>query len=168
MTNSLFLKRAVARDADWQVNYLALAMASTIDAVDERRKQIVVAAADETALRAVFFSSLGAILDFQATWDELDTSAKGWLAFTVRWNRWWLPNADHARWIKRHAFEPTDLRFANRDFAATPSSTASFRQYLDVVEHHYRRDDTISRLLFPANVIADVGTEVIETSARGA
>ncbi|SAK89178.1 hypothetical protein AWB82_06237 [Caballeronia glebae] len=77
MTNSLRLERAVARDADWQVNYPALAMASTIDAVDERRRQIVVAAADETALRAEFFGSLGAILDFQATWDELDTSAKG-------------------------------------------------------------------------------------------
>jgi hypothetical protein len=75
-SNSFFLNRAVARNADWQVNYPALAMASTIDAVDERRKQIVVAAADETSLRAVFFSSLGAILDFHATWDELERSGR--------------------------------------------------------------------------------------------
>jgi hypothetical protein len=61
-SNSFFLKRAVARDSDWQVSYPALSMASSIDAVDERRKQIVVAAADETNLRMVFFSSLGAIL----------------------------------------------------------------------------------------------------------
>lgn len=165
-SNSFFLSRAVARDADWQVNYPALTMASAIDAVDERRKQIVVAAADETSLRAVFFSSLGAILDIHATWDELDQSAKGWLSFTIRWNRWWLPNADHVELLKQHAFVPTDLRFANREVAAAPGDTAAFREYLDVVELHYRRDAAISSVLFPPNAVAAVGTSRSDAAGR--
>jgi hypothetical protein len=128
-SNSFFLNRAVARNADWQVNYPALAMASTIDAVDERRKQIVVAATDQTSLRAVFFSSLGAILDFHATWDELERSGKGWLAFTIRWNRWWLPNVAHVASLERHAFAPTDLRFANRDLGVAPGDTGPFENF---------------------------------------
>ncbi|SAL50781.1 hypothetical protein AWB70_04108 [Caballeronia cordobensis] len=164
--NSFFLNRAVARNADWQVNYPALAMASTIDAVDERRKQIVVAAADETSLRAVFFSSLGAILDINATWDELERSGKGWLAFTIRWNRWWLPNADHVQWLAQHAFAPTDLRFANRYQGSAAGDTASFREFLDVVELHYRRDPAISSVLFAPNAIAAVATSPINTAMR--
>jgi hypothetical protein len=165
-SNSFFLNRAVARDADWHVNYPALAMASTVAALDERRKQIVVAAADETSLRAVFFSSLGAILDFHATWAELERSGKGWLAFTIRWNRWWLPNVDHVKCVEQHAFAPTDLRFANRDLVAAPGDTASFREYLDVVELHYRRDEAISSVLFPPNAIAAVDTSRIDTAGR--
>jgi hypothetical protein len=165
-SNSLFLKRAVARDADWQVSYPALSMASTIDPVDERRKQIVVAAANETDLRAVFFSSLGAILDFQATWNELDASAKGWLAFTIRWNRWWSPNADHVKWFEQHAFAPTDLHLASRDFASVPGDNAAFRQYLDVVEQHYRRDAMVSRVLFPSNAVAGFEPALIDPARR--
>ncbi|WP_248295444.1 hypothetical protein [Paraburkholderia sp. UYCP14C] len=63
-SKSFFLQRAVARGADWHVNYPALCMASSTDSVDERRKQIVVAAADGNGVRMAFFSSLGAILDF--------------------------------------------------------------------------------------------------------
>jgi hypothetical protein len=165
-SNSFFLNRAVARNADWQVNYPALAMASTIDAVDERRKQIVVAATDQTSLRAVFFSSLGAILDFHATWDELERSGKGWLAFTIRWNRWWLPNVAHVASLERHAFAPTDLRFANRDLGVAPGDTASFREFLDAVELYYRRDAAISSVLFPPNASTAVDISRIDTPGR--
>ncbi|KND58109.1 hypothetical protein BVER_00366c [Candidatus Burkholderia verschuerenii] len=147
--NSFFLKRAVARDANWQVSYPALALASSIDPVDERRKQIVVAAADDAHLRMIFFSTLGAILDFEATWPEIEQSAGGWLAFTLRWNRWWLPNRDTAAVLAEHASAPTDLRFAHRSLEGGPTNTPSFRLYLDVVEQHYRRDEAISRVLFP-------------------
>ncbi|TCK32514.1 hypothetical protein B0G84_8320 [Paraburkholderia sp. BL8N3] len=146
-SNSFFLKRALARDADWQVSYPALALASSIDPVDERRKQIVFAATDDTRLRMVFFSTLGAILDFEATWTEIDRSARGWLAFTLRWNRWWLPNLDASRALEEHASVPTDLRFAHRSPDGGAIDTQSFRLYLDAVEQHYRRDEAISRVL---------------------
>ncbi|MDR5776902.1 MULTISPECIES: hypothetical protein [unclassified Caballeronia] len=150
-SNSFFLKRATARDADWQVSYPALTMASSIDPVDERRKQIVVAAADDTHVRMAFFSTLGAILDFEATWQEIDESARGWLAFTLRWNRWWLPNRDAATALERHASVPTDFQIAHRTLDAGLLDTPSFRSYLEVIEQHYRRDGTISRVLFPAD-----------------
>jgi hypothetical protein len=165
-SNSFFLTRAVARDADRQINYPALAMASTIDTVDERRKQIVVATADETSLRAMSLSSLGAILDFHASWDELERSGKGWLAFTIRWNRWWLPNVVHVKWLEQHSFASTDLRFANRDLAAAPCDTPSFCEYLGVVELQYRRDEAISSVLFPPNAIAAIDTSRIDTAGR--
>ncbi len=144
---SFFLQRAVARGADWQMAYPALALASSTDPVDENRKQIVVAAADNTCLRTVFFSSLGAILDFQATWEEL-RDASSWLGFTLRWNRWWLPDsASHAA-LTRAAYAPNDVRIAHRPIIGTLSDDAAFRTYLMSVESTYRRDATISRVLF--------------------
>ncbi|MFM0051416.1 hypothetical protein [Caballeronia grimmiae] len=156
-SNSFFLKHATARDADWQVSYPALAMASSIDPVDERRKQIVVAAADGTHVRMVFFSTLGAILDFRASWAEIDSSARSWLAFTVRWNRWWLPDGGHARALEQHASTPTDLRLAHCSIEGRLTDDAAFRRYLDDVERHYRRDARIARVLFPDNIAGDTG-----------
>jgi hypothetical protein len=123
-------------------------MASSTDPVDERRKQIVVAAADDERIRMVFFSSLGAILDFEASWTELDETTRGWLAFTIRWNRWWLPDVASLDAIERRMHAPTDVRFANRAAPHLLSDAVAFRSYLDAVETHYRRDETISRILF--------------------
>jgi hypothetical protein len=147
---SFFLQRATARGADWQLAYPALALASSTDPVDENRKQIVVAAADELRLRMVFFSSLGAILDFQATWREL-RDASPWLRFTLRWNRWWLPDAISHAALADAVYAPADVRIANRPIAGDLSDDAAFRTYLMSVESYYRRDASISRVLFPAN-----------------
>ncbi|MFM0418725.1 hypothetical protein [Paraburkholderia aromaticivorans] len=148
-SNTFFLQRAVARGADWHVNYPALCMASSTETVDERRKQIVVATADDSHLRLVFFSSLGAILDFHASWDELDDATRGWLAFTIRWNRWWIPHVAALATIERHAHAPTDLRIATGIAQFDPGDTSALRQYLDAIAAHYRRDEAISRILFP-------------------
>lgn len=147
---SFFLQRAIARGADWQLAYPALALASSTDCVDEDRKQIVVAAADEMRLRMVFFSSLGAVLDFQATWPEL-RAASSWLGFTLRWNRWWLPDTASHDVLAKAVHAPTDARIANRSLAGDLSDEAAFRAYLTSVEANYRRDASISRVLFPAN-----------------
>ncbi|MFL9911985.1 hypothetical protein [Paraburkholderia sp. RL17-337-BIB-A] len=148
-SNSFFLQRAIARGAELQVSYPALCMASSTDTVDERRKQIVVATADDSHIRMIFFSSLGAILDFHASWDDLDDATRGWLAFTVRWNRWWLPNIVALAAIERHAQAPTDARIANGVIDCRPADDAALRRYLDAIEMHYRRDEAISRVLFP-------------------
>ncbi|CAD6559249.1 hypothetical protein ACFQ3P_33110 [Paraburkholderia sabiae] len=147
-SNSFFLQRAIPCDADWHVSYPALCMASSTDPVDERRKQIVAATADDTNIRMVFFSSLGAILDFQASWDELDAATQGWLAFTTRWNRWWLRDVTALTAIDRHAHPPSDVRFVRGNVPCIPTDTSAFRQYLDSIEYHYRRDESISRILF--------------------
>jgi hypothetical protein len=147
---SFFLQRAIARGADWQLAYPALALASSTDSIDEKRKQIVVAAADTLRLRMVFFSSLGAVLDFQATWPEL-SNASSWLGFTLRWNRWWLPDTASQQQLAEAAYAPTDVRIANRPIAGDLSDDVAFRAYLTSVETKYRRDASISRVLFPAN-----------------
>jgi hypothetical protein len=123
-------------------------MASSTAPVDERRKQIIVAAADDAHLRMAFFSTLGAILDFQASWDEMDVATLGWLKFTTRWNRWWLPNVSALASIERHTNAPTDVHFAASADCIAPSDIDAFRCYLDTIEQHYRRDETISMNLF--------------------
>ncbi len=148
--HSFFLKRAVSRGPDWQVAYPALSLASSTDPVDENRKQIIVAAADEERLRMVFFSSLGSILDFQATWSELG-GASMWLAFTLRWNRWWLPDSATQRLLEKAAYLPHDVRIANRPIDGNLADDAPFRTYLASIEANYRRDASISRVLFPAS-----------------
>ncbi len=148
-SNTFFLQRAVARGADWHVSYPALCMASSTETVDERRKQIVVATADESHIRMVFFSSLGAILDFHASWDEFDDATRGWLAFTIRWNRWWVPDVAALATIERHAHAPTEVRIANGIAKFDPADTGALRRYLDAIEVHYRRDEAILRILFP-------------------
>ncbi|WP_027803325.1 hypothetical protein [Paraburkholderia dilworthii] len=155
-SNFFFLQRALARGADWHVSYPALCMASSTDPVDERRKQIVVATADDTTVPMAFFSSLGAILDFQASWSEMDAAARGWLKFTTRWNRWWLPDVAALTSIERQANAPTDVRFATGSGRVPPSDTDAFRGYLDTIERHYRRDEAISRNLFAPDAAVDI------------
>lgn len=149
-SHSFFLKRAIARGPDWQVAYPALSLASSTDPVDENRKQIIVAAADEQRIRMVFFSSLGSILDFQATWSELK-SASSWLAFTLRWNRWWLPDIATQRLMENATYAPTDVRIAHRPVVGNLIDDALFQIYLSSIETQYRRDESISRVLFPVS-----------------
>jgi hypothetical protein len=54
-------------------------------------RQIVAASADETGVRCAFFSNHGSILDFSATWAELE-QAKTWWHFAGRWNFWVMDN----------------------------------------------------------------------------
>jgi hypothetical protein len=105
--NSFFLRRAVARPAAWQLRYPAFVLASATDLMDEPRKQIIVAAADQDCIRMVFFSSLGSVLDLHTTWDDL-ARARQWLDFTLRWNRWWLPDAPTLETLTRLTREPSD------------------------------------------------------------
>jgi hypothetical protein len=148
--HSFFLRRAISRGPDWQVAYPALSLASSTDPVDENRKQIIVAAADEERLRMVFFSSLGSILDFHATWSELE-DASMWLAFTLRWNRWWLPDSATLRLLEKAAYLPHDVRIANRPIEGDLIDDTRFRNYLAGIEASYRRDASISRVLFPTS-----------------
>jgi len=148
--NSFFLRRAVARPAAWQLRYPALALASATDLMEEPRKQIVVAAADQDCIRMVFFSSLGSVLDLHTTWDDL-ARARHWLDFTLRWNRWWLPDSSTLETLTRFTREPSDTRLANRPIRGCITDDASFCEYVDVVEASYRREASISKALFPAD-----------------
>jgi hypothetical protein len=79
----------------------------------------------------------------------MDAATRGWLAFTTRWNRWWLPDMTALKSMDRHADVPSDVRFAHGNVPCAPLDTGAFRRYLDLVEYYYRRDDAIARMLFP-------------------
>ena len=84
---SFFLNRVVARSRDWQCRFPALSYSWTAPESLSGGRQIVAASADESSVRCAFFSNHGSILDFTATWAELE-HAKAWWHFVGRWNFW--------------------------------------------------------------------------------
>ena len=88
---SFFLDRVIARSRDWQCRFPALSLSWTAPESLSSGRQIVAATADETGVRCAFFSNHGSILDFTATWTELER-AKTWWHFAARWNFWVVNN----------------------------------------------------------------------------
>ncbi|MFT4506089.1 hypothetical protein [Caballeronia sp. 15711] len=136
---SFLLRRAIARPADWQMRYPALTYATTNATADERPKEIVVAAANASRIRMVFFSSLGSILDVQVSWKEL-ANAQRWFQFALRWSRWWLPEQQSLTAIIAAAGSPADSRVLKLPLGDTFTRDEPFCEYLDIVEAFYRRN----------------------------
>ncbi|TDN59065.1 hypothetical protein [Paraburkholderia sp. BL10I2N1] len=84
---SFFLGRVIARSRDWQCRFPALSSSWTVPGSLSGGRQIVASTADENGIRCAFFSNHGSILDFAATWTELE-QAKTWWHFVGRWNFW--------------------------------------------------------------------------------
>jgi hypothetical protein len=95
---------------------------------------------------------LGSVLDLQTTWTDL-SAARQWFDFTLRWNRWWLPDLASLATFARLTREPTDVRLANRPLHGHLAHNPSFCEYVDGVEAHYRREASISNALFPADEV---------------
>ncbi|MFC0403161.1 hypothetical protein [Paraburkholderia rhizosphaerae] len=90
---SFFIDRVVSRSREWQCRFPALIAAAHDTESISGGRQIVAAATAETGVRCVLFSNHGSLLDFKATWAELDR-AKAWWHFVARWNFFVLAN-DH-------------------------------------------------------------------------
>ncbi|MGF6537196.1 hypothetical protein [Paraburkholderia youngii] len=69
---SFFLERATSRSLDWLGRYPALGCACHDPQSLSSGRQIVVAATTSNGVRCVFFSAVGSVLDFSATWAELE------------------------------------------------------------------------------------------------
>lgn len=89
---NLFLDRAISRTGEWQCRFPALAASGQEAGSISQGRQVVVATTSATRVRCIFFSSHGSVLDFSATWDELD-HAKTWWHFVRRWNFWIVGSA---------------------------------------------------------------------------
>ena len=89
---NLFLDRAISRTGEWQCRFPALAASGQEAGSISQGRQVVVATTSATGVRCIFFSSHGSVLDFSATWDELDR-AKTWWHFVRRWNFWIVGSA---------------------------------------------------------------------------
>lgn len=100
----LFLSRIVPRTREWQCRFPALCAASQDPASPSRGRQIVVVCADSAGVRCIFFSQLGSILDFHASWTEI-AEAETWFSFVKRWNYWIVAGEASlsALWAAGHA-----------------------------------------------------------------
>lgn len=87
----------------------------------------------------VFFSSLGSVLDFQATWRELE-AAGPWMNFILRWNRWWLADEVSRAAFARVFRVPDEVQDMNFSLGTDVGYNPTFCAYLDRVEAIYRRD----------------------------
>jgi hypothetical protein len=68
---AFFLGRAVSRSLEWAGRYPALGCAAHPQSLSNGR-QVVAAAVSPHGVRCVFFSAVGSVLDFTASWTELE------------------------------------------------------------------------------------------------
>lgn len=118
---AFFLERAISRSLDWAGRYPALGCAAHDPQSLSTGRQVVAAATSPSGVRCVFFSAIGSVLEFTATWAELER-AKTWWYFVQRWYFWVVPDQQTLERLNvtgvplDHAIVPT--RTSNLDDAA--------------------------------------------------
>lgn len=133
---TLFMERVISRTRDWQCRFPALSASSQIPDSMSHGRQIVAAATSSTGVRCVFFSNHGSVLDFSATWEELDR-AKTWWYFVRRWNFWIVSTEAELRVLRMDADEPV-LGVALNVAAVECGDTLRFFALLDAAETRAR------------------------------
>lgn len=131
---SFFLERAISRALDWAGRYPALGCAAHDPQSISNGRQVVAAALTPDGIRCVFFSAVGSVLDFTATWAELER-AKTWWYFVQRWYFWVVPDA---KTLDR--LNVTGLRLDNAIVPMQSSSldAVSYRVWLGSIEARAR------------------------------
>jgi hypothetical protein len=92
---SLFLHRAVSRTDQWGPQFPP----SPWHAVNPTLlggRQLAVAVTDARGLRCAVFTSFGAILEFRASWDELERAGTWW-HYARAWHFWFVDDLQSAR-----------------------------------------------------------------------
>ena len=93
---ALFLKRAVSRTDQWGSRFPTLSMACRrADSISGGR-QIAVAVTDADGMRCAVFTSFGAILEFRASWSELERAGTWW-HYARNWHFWIVDTDQSAR-----------------------------------------------------------------------
>ncbi|WP_225031124.1 hypothetical protein [Paraburkholderia sp. XV] len=131
---TLFLERAVSRALDWLGRYPALGCASHDPQSISSGRQVVAASLTDDGVRCVFFSAVGSVLDFTATWAELER-AKTWWYFVQRWYFWVVPD--------EQTLETINVTASMLDHLVVPSrvdhaSDESYLRWLDNIEARAR------------------------------
>ncbi|MFL9876487.1 hypothetical protein [Paraburkholderia megapolitana] len=130
---SLFVERVIARPVLWQNRFSLLLHANQSASSISDGRQIVAAAADADGVRCVFFTTLGSVLDFRASWADLE-HARGWWEFAVRWNFWILPDREHFDRLASFRPAPQAKILSDGPAGVTPTSEAAFLRFLDTAE----------------------------------
>lgn len=139
---TFFIERVITRTREWQCRFPALSASSQVPHSMSQGRQIVAAATTATGVRCVFFSNHGSVLDFSATWDELDR-AKTWWYFVRRWNFWVVATEAelHALRIEDSdpvcglALNPPKVRCGDtlQFFALLDAAETRARSFIDVI-----------------------------------
>lgn len=130
---SLFVDRVIARPASWQNRFSCLLHANHTTSSISGGRQIVAAAADASGVRCVFFTTLGSVLDFRASWTDLDR-ARGWWEYAVRWNFWIVPDREHLERLASYRPAPQAKLLFDGQADVNPASDAAFLRFLDAAE----------------------------------
>ncbi|MGQ7932182.1 hypothetical protein [Paraburkholderia sp. D1E] len=136
---SFFMNRFISRSSEWQCRYAALGSAWQNAQTLSGGRQVVAATADASGIRCVFFSSLGSVLDFSASWAELE-SAKTWWYFTIRWNFWLMSDEGSLGALRAAGYDPTDRKIASPSTSVNRRCEKSFEAFLDHSEALFRQD----------------------------
>jgi hypothetical protein len=131
---TLFLERVVSRTREWQCRFPALSASSHIDSSISQGRQIVVTATTPDGIRCVFFSNHGSVLDFAATWDELER-AKTWWYFVRRWN-FWIVGSEPELHLLRTGDDPAIYGAA---LGSAPTELTNGSQFLALLDRAEQR-----------------------------
>lgn len=139
---TFFIERVITRTREWQCRFPALSASSQVPHSMSQGRQIVVATTTSAGVRCVFFSNHGSVLDFSATWDELDR-ARTWWYFVRRWNFWVVGTEAelHALRVEDHdpvcglAMNPPKVRSGDtlQFFALLDAAETRARSFIDVI-----------------------------------
>ncbi|SIO72849.1 hypothetical protein SAMN05444172_9336 [Burkholderia sp. GAS332] len=136
---SFFMSRFISRSGEWQCRYPGLGSAWQNAQSLSGGRQVVAATADASGIRCVFFSSLGSILDFGASWTELER-AKTWWYFTIRWNFWLMNDEGSLVALRAAGYDPADRKIVSPGAPVNRDSENSFQAFLDHSEALFRQD----------------------------
>ncbi|PCE30283.1 hypothetical protein [Burkholderia ubonensis] len=92
---ALFLQRAVSRTDQWGPQFPALSMACHQSDSISGGRQLAIAVTDAHGMRCAVFTSFGAILEFRASWGELER-ASTWWHYARAWHFWVVDNQQSA------------------------------------------------------------------------
>ncbi|MGF6726881.1 hypothetical protein P3T43_006273 [Paraburkholderia sp. GAS41] len=135
---TFFLDRAKSRSLDWIGRYPALECSSRDPQSLSGGRQIVVAAADDVGVRCVFFSSIGSVRDFSATWAELG-GARQWWHFVGRWY-YWVADCESTLAAIRQNCHQEVAGYAHAPDGVNRHDDETFLGWLDSVERRARRN----------------------------
>jgi hypothetical protein len=134
---SLFLHRAVSRTDQWGPQFPPSPWHAVNPTLSGGR-QLAVAVTDARGLRCAVFTSFGAILEFRASWDELERAGTWW-HYARAWHFWFVDDLQSARRVF-----PTDsgqIVVASSESSDTSNtSTDSLLSLIRVAELRASRD----------------------------
>jgi hypothetical protein len=132
---AFFLDRAISRSLDWAGHYPALGYAAHDPLSLSNGRQVVAAALSPDGVHCVFFSAIGSVSEFSATWAELER-ARTWWYFVQRWYFWVVPD--------RPTLDRINVTGLHLDHAIVPARTddlddTAYQLWLGAIEARARQ-----------------------------